>query len=97
MEVPGPGIESELQMQPTPQLWQRQILNSLRWARDQTRTSMVTLTAAVAFLTHSTTMGTPIFLKFYGSVVDLQCCVHLCCLAKWFRCTQMYSFSYSFL
>ena len=27
MEVPGPGIESELQLQPIPQLWQCQILN----------------------------------------------------------------------
>ena len=30
MEVPGPGIESDLQLRPSPQLlWQRQILNPL--------------------------------------------------------------------
>ena len=28
-EIPGPGIESELPLQPMPQLWQQQILNSL--------------------------------------------------------------------
>ena len=37
MEVPGPGIEFMLELHPKPQLWQRQILNPLRWARDQTR------------------------------------------------------------
>ena len=29
MEVPGPGMESELQLLPMPQLWQHQILNTL--------------------------------------------------------------------
>ena len=29
MEVPGPGMESELQPQPTSQLWQHRILNPL--------------------------------------------------------------------
>ena len=32
----GPGIESEPQLQPTPQLRQHQILNPLRSARDRT-------------------------------------------------------------
>ena len=34
MEVPRPGIKSEPQLQPMPQLWQRQILYPLHWARD---------------------------------------------------------------
>ena len=29
IEVPGPGTEFKLQLWPTPQLWQHQILNSL--------------------------------------------------------------------
>ena len=34
--VPRPGIRSELQLQPKPQLWQHRILNPLYWARDRT-------------------------------------------------------------
>ena len=36
MEVPSPGMESKLELQPTPQLQQQRILNPLCWARDQT-------------------------------------------------------------
>ena len=36
MEVPGPGIESEPQMQSMPQLWQAGSFNSQCWAGDQT-------------------------------------------------------------
>ena len=32
MEVPRPGIKSELQLQPTPQLWQHQVLNPLSYS-----------------------------------------------------------------
>ena len=41
MEVPGPGIKSKLELQPV-QLQQHQILNPLRWARNQTNTSTET-------------------------------------------------------
>ena len=34
--VPGSGVRSEPQVQPKQQLWQRQILNPLCWAGDQT-------------------------------------------------------------
>ena len=34
MDVPGPGIESEAQLRPVPQLRQCWILNPLHWARD---------------------------------------------------------------
>ena len=34
VEIPGPGIESELQLQPTPQLGQHQILNLLCHSRN---------------------------------------------------------------
>ena len=33
MEVPWPGTESEPELQPTPQLQQQGIINSLHWAR----------------------------------------------------------------
>ena len=35
VEVPEPGIKSELQLQPTPQLQKCQILNPLHQAKDQ--------------------------------------------------------------
>ena len=54
MAVPGPGTESELQP------WQRWIpLNLVCWARDWTHASSVTQAAAVGFLTHHATAGTP--------------------------------------
>ena len=31
---------------------------------------------------------------FYGSIVDLQCCVNFCCIAKWL--SYIYIFKYSF-
>ena len=37
--VPGPGIRSESQLQPTVHLWQRQILNPLCWARVEPKSS----------------------------------------------------------
>jgi len=33
MEISGSGTKSELQLQPTPQLWQHQIPNSLKEAK----------------------------------------------------------------
>ena len=59
MEVPEPGTESEMQLQPTPQLWQCQILNPLYRTGDQTLASAATLATAVGFLTHRTMAGTP--------------------------------------
>ena len=47
MEVPWPGMKSEPQLQPTPQLWQSWILNPQHsWARDQTCASAMTLDAS---------------------------------------------------
>ena len=37
-----------------------------------------------------------IFNLFYGSRVDLQCCVTFCCRANWFSYAYIHSFSYSF-
>ena len=59
MGVPRPGIKSEPQLQPTPQLWQGQILNPLFQAEDQTHTSAAIQAISVKFLTHCTTVGTP--------------------------------------
>lgn len=42
MEAPGPGIDSELQLQPPSQLRPHQILNLLCLARDGTCTSAAT-------------------------------------------------------
>ena len=42
IEVPGPGIKSEPELPPPAQLPQRQILNPLCWARDQTGASTET-------------------------------------------------------
>ena len=42
LEFPGPGIESELELRPAPQLQQCRILNPLHWAGDQTLISMET-------------------------------------------------------
>ena len=38
------------------------------------------------------------FLKknFYWSIVDLECCVNFCCIAKWLSCTHAYNLFYSF-
>ena len=59
MEVPGPGMESEPQLWPTPHLWQCQILNPLHQARDGTLTSTATWDTAARSLTHCATAGTP--------------------------------------
>ena len=58
-EVPRPGIEPKPQLQLTPQLQQRQILNPLRQARDQIHASVATLDTAVGrILNDYTTVGT---------------------------------------
>ena len=54
MGIPRPRTESEPQLRPTPQLQQCQILNPLCLTGDWTHTS-----AAVRFLTHCATVGTP--------------------------------------
>ena len=43
LEAPRPVIKSETQLQPTPRPKQCQILNPLRWVRDQTHTTTETL------------------------------------------------------
>ena len=53
MEVPGPGVESKLQ------LWQCWILNPLLRAGDWTWASAATGAAAIGFLTHHAIAGTP--------------------------------------
>ena len=64
MKDSGPGIESELQLQPTPQLQQRHILNPLLRVGDETHASMVTQATEVRFLTHYTTAGLPSCVSF---------------------------------
>lgn len=59
MEIPRPRTETELQLQPTLELQQYQILNPLGWAGDPTFTSTVTWAAAIRFLSHYNTTGTP--------------------------------------
>ena len=43
MEAPGPGVETKLEVRPTPQLQQHWILNPLCWAGDQSRDSTETI------------------------------------------------------
>ena len=85
MGVPGPRMESELQLQPMLQLQKCQILNPLCWARDQTHTSAETWTAAVRSLTHYTTVGTP-GKKLKKSFIEIE-------LGK---CCKLYPFSASY-
>ena len=54
-EVPGPGIESKLELRPTTQLQQCQILNPLCRARDWTSASIAT-----SQIINCATVGTPI-------------------------------------
>ena len=86
MEVPRPGVKSELQIPayttataiPDPShiwdlhhsLWQRQILNPLCQARDQTPASNGTRASAVRFLTHWTTKRTLAFFTFEAASND---------------------------
>ena len=59
IDIPGPGIKSELQLWPTLQLQQCRTLNPLCQVRDQTYTSAVIWAAAFRSLTHCATAGTP--------------------------------------
>ena len=38
-----------------------------------------------------------IYIKFYWSILDWQCCINFCCTAKWLRYTYIDSFSNSFI
>ena len=70
MQVPGPGIECELQLQPTSQLRQQQILNPLlHQAGDRTHASEVTWAATVRFLNLCATSGTPHSIHFKEKVL----------------------------
>ena len=59
MEVPRPGIESELQLPPALWPWQCPIFNWLCRARDWTCASAATWATAFGFLAHCATAGTP--------------------------------------
>ena len=77
--VPRLGIELRSQLQPTPQLWQCQILNPPCQARDQTRTSATTRAAAVGSLTCYTTAGTlpPLYLNHPGTFLCFLLTCHI--------------------
>ena len=72
MQVPGPGIESELQLLPIPQLWRCRIPQPTEQGRDPTCTSTVTRVSAVGFWTHCATARTlrENFLKYFGNTVS---------------------------
>ena len=57
VEISGPGIKSELQLQPMLHLQQHWILNPLCWAGDKTGTAI----EASWIITHCTMSETPIF------------------------------------
>ena len=59
MEVPGPGIESELQLQPMLHCSNAGSSNPLCQVGDQAHTSTVTEDAAVESLNHCAIVGTP--------------------------------------
>ena len=63
MEVPGPGIESEPELQ---QLWQHRILNPLCWARDQT--SATTETSQIINLPHHSGNSHQDFYSVYSAI-----------------------------
>ena len=81
MEVPGPGIESELQPWLPSQRQQHWILKGVPlWHC----ISAVTRATAIGFLTHYAIVGT-FFLfstSFKKIIVDLQCCANFCSTAK---------------
>ena len=66
MDVPGPRMASEPQLQPMPQLLQLWIFNPLCQARDRTCSSMVTRATAVRSLTHCAAAGIPLANFFYA-------------------------------
>ena len=68
MKVPGPGIESELQLQLMPK--PRQSFNPPNRAKDKTDASVVTQATGVGFLTHCPIVGTP--------CVCVCVCVYVC-------------------
>ena len=57
MDVPRPGIKSQLQLQPALQLWQCWILYLTVQVLGIKPSSAVAPAAAVGFLTHCTTLG----------------------------------------
>ena len=60
MEVPGPGIESDPPLQPTPQLRQCQILNPLHWVGTEPAIPQ----SWARSLTHCATVGAPCIFIF---------------------------------
>ena len=65
MEIPKPGVESALQLGPMPQPWQRQILNPLSQARDQTCNLMFPSWIRLC----CATTGTPVI--YYFKIIHL--------------------------
>ena len=59
MEVPGPGIKFEPQLQPTSRLWQYQILNPLHWAMDWTHATATTWVTTESLI-HRDRAGIPV-------------------------------------
>ena len=59
MEIPGPGIESELPLRPASGCGNAGSFNPLRQAWDQTRDSSMNPVVTVGSLTHCATAGTP--------------------------------------
>ena len=83
MEVPGPGIKAQLQLQTMLQQWQYQILNLLCWAGDLTHASVVTPAAAetTGSLTHCTTAGTLVNVDTTYTTYDvMKMTLYLCVL-----------------
>ena len=49
-----------------------------------------TMSRAPAYIIHLFMSPTPFSFLFYWSTVDLQCCVHFCCAAKWLSYAYTY-------
>ena len=85
--VPGPGIRSELKSWPKPQVWQRQILNPLCQAQDQTcvpalpRCGRSHCTTAKTHFRHSDRCVVCVIVAFddCGIILDIDC----------YRCSQV--------
>lgn len=69
MDVPRPETESKPQLQPAHSNTTRSF-KPMHQAKDQTSTSTVIWVAAVGFLTHGATVGTP-FMSYQGFEINV--------------------------